>query len=454
MMKIISLELNEVNFEFIEHFIRAGELPNFRGAIDRHGLVRTQAEQAHELLEPWIQWPTFYCGKTFDQHGIFRMGDVVSSDNLQIWERLEQYGLKVGAISPANAANRCASPAFFLPDPWTDTPAVADPGVLTLHGYIRDMVNRNASDTSGLFAKVRRLLPLAAAHIQPRSIPEYLRLLRIARKAKWARAAILDRLLADMSLSLIARTQPDYCSIFLNGAAHIQHHHMFDSDVYNGDRRNPDWYSSARADRIDPLLCVYRTYDQILGDMLRLKNHRVLVTTGLSQVPNHSEHYQYRLIDAKATLQRLGLRGFDVQMRMSRDFLLTFQTVGDAAEAQSVLAGIVCAGGPLFTVDNRGDSLFCQVTYHGPRAALQAAGRELAFEGLDRAFVLASIENGIHSTVGYHLDTGLSAGQPDGRAIIPLPSLFDKLVDLALAGKRDHPTVAAESTAFALATVN
>lgn len=451
MIKIISLEFNEVNFEFIEHFIRAGELPNFRRAIDTHGFVRTESENIQEFLEPWIQWPTFYCGKTFAEHGIFRMGDVVSSDNLQIWELLEQHGLKVGAISPANAANRCASPAFFLPDPWTDTPAVADPRVMMLHGCIRDMVSCNASDTSGLIANVRRLLPLAAAHIMPRSIPEYLRLLRIARNARWARAAILDRLLADMFLSLIAKTQPDYCSIFLNGAAHIQHHHMFDSEVYDGDRRNPDWYSSARSDRVDPLLCVYRTYDQILGDMLRLKNHRVLVTTGLSQAPNLSEHYQYRMVDAKATLHRLGLQGFKVQMRMSRDFLLTFQNADDAAEAQSILARIVCAGEPLFSADNRGDSLFCQVAYHGPRTGLQAASRELALEGFDRAFVLASIENGVHSTDGYHLDTGVTASTSGGKSTTPLASLFDKVVDLALAGRHTSPAGTAKPATPALA---
>ena len=56
-------------------------------------------------------------------HKIFRLGDVVASDALQIFEEVEQAGFKVGAVSPMNAVNRLSAPAYFIPDPWTDTPS-------------------------------------------------------------------------------------------------------------------------------------------------------------------------------------------------------------------------------------------------------------------------------------------------------------------------------------------
>src|SRR3546814_4283540 len=65
----------------------------------------------------------------------------------------------------------------------------------------------------------------------------------MATQYKWAKAAFLDRLLTDMTFSLMRKHRPDYVSLFLNAGAHIQHHHMYDSAIYPGNRSNPGWYS-------------------------------------------------------------------------------------------------------------------------------------------------------------------------------------------------------------------
>ena len=72
-------------------------------------------------VEPWIQWVSAHTGLTLAEHGIFRLGDIVSHELPQIWEQLEESGLRVGAISPMNAKHRLHKPAFFVPDPWTQT---------------------------------------------------------------------------------------------------------------------------------------------------------------------------------------------------------------------------------------------------------------------------------------------------------------------------------------------
>ena len=60
-----------------------------------------------------------YLGKTFDEHQIFRLGDIVNSSESQIFEVIENAGFKVGAISPMNAKNNLKNPEYFIPDPWT-----------------------------------------------------------------------------------------------------------------------------------------------------------------------------------------------------------------------------------------------------------------------------------------------------------------------------------------------
>ena len=103
---LIFLELNEVNFEFVRAYAGEGRLPTFANLIESHGFAVTESEQAYEQLEPWIQWVTAHTGKSFAEHGVFRLGDIVNHDLPQIWECFEQRGLRVGAVSPMNAKNR------------------------------------------------------------------------------------------------------------------------------------------------------------------------------------------------------------------------------------------------------------------------------------------------------------------------------------------------------------
>jgi len=432
MTQVISLELNEVSFEFIETYINAGELPSFKRLLDKHGLIKTISEKEYPYLEPWIQWPTVYTGKDYAEHGIFRLGDAVNHDHVQIWDYLESKGLKVGAISPMNAVNRCKDASFFLPDPWTETTVTASKDVAHLYEVIKRLVNENASDRRSIAATARELLPLVMRHISLGSTGEYLRVLRHALRHKWARAAILDRLLADLFLSLWNSSKPEFSSVFLNAAAHIQHHHMYDAAIYNGGRTNPAWYSTAANGIIDPLLLIYRTYDSILKDFMALKNTRLLITTGLSQYPNEREHYQYRMTSPLETLAILGLEQCEIQLRMSRDFLLAFRTSEAATQAMTTLAKTQCRGQDFFSIDNRGNTLFCQIHYNGAPEGLTEVTHDGKVVNIADQIVLVSIENGLHRTLGYHVDCGISAACANAMPPQPLSTLFTKLCDLAL----------------------
>ena len=123
MKKIILLELNEINFDAVNFYIEKGEnLPGFETLVKR-GIVNTEAESEYENLEPWVQWPSVHTGKTFKEHNVFRLGDFVNSNSEQFFEKVEKAGFSVGAISPMNATNKLENPAYFIPDPWTQTPS-------------------------------------------------------------------------------------------------------------------------------------------------------------------------------------------------------------------------------------------------------------------------------------------------------------------------------------------
>ena len=83
--------------------------------------------------------------KKFSEHKIFRLGDIVNSNELQIYEKLEQHGFSVGAISPMNTKNNLKNPTCFIPDPWTKTKS--DNSFLSkiITSSVSDIVNENAN---------------------------------------------------------------------------------------------------------------------------------------------------------------------------------------------------------------------------------------------------------------------------------------------------------------------
>lgn len=423
-MAVISLELNELNFHYVEKFVELGKLPAFANLLSSNQIYETVSESGYPYLEPWIQWPTVYTGKTYAEHGVFRLGDSVTKENRQIWEELESQGLKVGAVSPMNAANRCVNPDFFLPDPWTNTAVTATDRTAKLYALVRDIVNDNASSDLSTIGLGRQILPLAFPYLRGKSLARYFRILPMAIKHKWAKAAFLDSLLADLFLSLVEDNGTQYGSLFLNAGAHIQHHHMYDSAVYDGERSNPTWYSSAAGRDVDPLFFIYDIYDGIISQFIST-GHRILITTGLSQIPNEREHYQYRIVNFDEFFAAVGLSSVTIKPRMSRDFLLEFPNSGEAQEAIATLNTIQCQGRPLFTIEDRGAALFCQVGYFGAPDGLAQVEIGDVVQDFRSKLTLVSIENGIHQTKGYHVDTAIkTSGQ---KLRIPLTEVNQRL---------------------------
>lgn len=420
-MTLLFLELNELNFDAVRAYACRGLLPNFSDLIERHGLCETTSEARYEELEPWIQWVSAHTGQMLAEHSVYRLGDIVGRDIEQIWEVLERQGVKVGAISPMNAENRCVDPAFFMPDPWTQTKVSGAPGLQRLYAPITQAVNDNAEAK----VTVSTLLNLAfglAQYAAPTNYLGYARdLFGAIRRRPWRKAMILDRLLADVFVREVKRTGPGFATLFLNAAAHIQHHYLFNSAVYDGALRNPDWYVDPE---LDPVLEIYLLYDHILGRVRRtFPEARIMLATGLHQDPHGAVTLYWRLRDHVSFLKAAGVPFERVEPRMSRDFVIFCRHAEQGNVAAARLAALVSADGrPLFSVDNRGDSLFVELVWADeidPSFVYLRDGEPVT--GFNKQVAFVAVKNGQHNSVGYFLDTG-SGGEIGGFPITELPA--------------------------------
>lgn len=312
---MILLALNELNLDYIQGYIREGKLLNFNKLL-QNGVVKTSSEMNYELLEPWIQWTTIQTGKTFDEHKVFRLGDIIDRPDLgQIFEDLESSGLSVGAISPFNADNRLTNASFFIPDPWTQTKSSGDFFIKKLSRSVSHFVNSNASGKISL-NDIFWIIIGFIVYVRLKRWPNFLKFVGL-RKKPGVKAAILDMLLLEVFVTLQKKLKPDYSHLFFNGGAHVQHHYMFNSSQYKGALKNPEWYCPSDW---DPLLMMLETYDLIIGDLLD-SGERIIGVTGLHQVPHEHQTFYWRPINHKAFLREAGIKlDFNVIPRMSRDF--------------------------------------------------------------------------------------------------------------------------------------
>lgn len=445
MSNLMFIELNELNFEFLDFYIDRGELPNFKRFFDKHGYVCTLSETAHERVNPWIQWVTAHTGLDYAEHRIFRMGDMYYNDHEQIWERLEAAGLKVGAIAPFNATNKTQHAAFFVPDPWMRTTFRGSLPLRWVYEAIMQVTDDYANNRIAPMS-IAKLAVGAATYAQYRNVVKYaVEALRFLTRGHWYRALVADRLLGDIFIALWKKHRPDFASICLNAGAHLQHHYMFASPCYQGPLRNPAWWVAAG---VDPVLESYRLYDEFFGDLQTADSDaRIMLVSGLHQAAHERAAYYYRLDDHEAVFDTLGIPYVNIHPLMTEDFVVEYNDAETARLGQQMIESVIAsqadvfyietgdvancgtATGPqAFYVDNRGSTLYVQLK---PAARQLPQGLSLACNAqclpeFDQKASLAQIKNGHHTGIGYFSDSGTKPG--DLPEQFPLKELFPMIL--------------------------
>ncbi len=421
--KTILLGLNELNFEYIKFYIGQGELPNFKNLFEANSIIETSSEDKYELLEPWIQWLTIVSGKSYEEHQVFRLGDIVyRKDIKQIFETIEEKGFKVGAVSPFNVENRLKDPAFFAPDPWTQTSASGSSTFTGLSNAVSQAVNDNSHGKltkKSLIALVKGL----GVYTAPKDYKFYINKISKIKSQVGVKALILDKLLSDTFIKEWKKTTPDFSNLFLNTGAHFQHHYMFNSNAYSGNFQNPEWYCPKDQ---DPLFEILKVYDDVLGNLMKLPV-RLIIATGLHQKPHNHLTYYWRIKEHKKFMEMIGITNYlNVIPRMSRDFLIEFETQSLATEAQEKLETYTSEndGLNIFSVDNRGKSLFVELTYPNEiEDGFNIKGDKLISD-FKQYISFVAIKNGEHDGIGYLIDTLNEI--PSGT--LPLKKLYDYLI--------------------------
>lgn len=405
------LSLNEVNFKLVAKYLaqNPGRYANLEYLVTQ-GIKKTSSETEYDLLEPWIQWPSVQTGLSFADHKIFRLGDINDVQQPQIYETIEDLGHSVGAISPMNAANRMLDPAYFIPDPWTQTPCKGTKLVKRLYQAIRQAVGDNASNKVTLTSKLYILIGMLR-YSRLKAYPRYLSVIKNSKIIPGSKALILDLLLNELHHSLFRKWRPNFTHLFLNAFAHIQHHYMLSSstDIVGKELQGTLQQRGLLVN--DPFPQALKVYDLIVGDFLNVLDNEVIVATGLSQIPYNRVKYYYRLKDHENFLRNiLKIEFQSFNALMTRDFVINFASSEQALKAEETLAHIRIEGSNVKVfgeIENRGLSLFVTLTYGDniDKTTKIVCHNDDNRCSLVEHVVFVAIKNGMHDAEGYVITT-------------------------------------------------
>ena len=141
----------------------------------------------------------------------------------------------------------------------------------------------------------------------------------------------------------------------------------------------------------------------MITDLLRITNSEVIVATGLSQKPYEHLKFYYRLKDHAAFLNKIGIKFNEVVPRMTRDFLISFDSNEQAEFAEYELSKILVNDKyKLFEeIDNRGKDIFVVLTYPleiTDKTIISCSGKESQLADL---IIFVAIKNGEHQSKGF-----------------------------------------------------
>lgn len=419
--KVFFIELNEINFASIEYYCRHDRLPTFKKIIDSGKLVPTVSDGTDDFNEPWIQWYSIRTGLKFDEHGVYRLGDSEHVQHETIYKKLESFGFSVGAVCPINTKNDTSKSKFWIPDPWIKSKINGDWIDKYAATAISVFVNENARSIYRL-QNIKHFFAILIFFIFKLSFGQQKKLvnlfLRFINGRDWYRAIFLDALLFFHAKNSREILSLDFCSVFLNSGAHIQHHYMLSSSLFG--KKNPSWYVDAK---YDPIFDVYEVYDDLLSEVLDsdLIGTRVLIATGLSQKAEPVPHIYWRLKRHAVFLDAVKIDYQDVRTRMSRDFHVYFLSEESCLEAARKLTAVTVnsdRSSKVFECKVSGSSLFVTLVWDkqaGPDDIVTLGEENLG--KVTELFSFVAIKNAGHDPAGYFYDSRTIPLAMSGRSV-------------------------------------
>lgn len=431
---VILLEFNELTPSLVERFMGEGKLPNFKRFYQEAKAYITDAQEAQDKLNPWIQWVTVHSGMSFAEHGVFHLGDGHKLAQKCVWDIVSDADLPVWVCGSMNPRFDTPLNGYLLPDPWTTTvkpyPEELTPYYRFVQRNVQEHTNTHIPLSPGDYASFGKFMVthgLSASTV--RSIAQQLVRERLG-GSHWKRAVLLDRLQWDVFRFYYQTLNPAFATFFLNSTAHLQHkywrHMEPEHFTIKPTREEQAEYETA-------ILFGYQEMDKLLARFMDLAgdNATLVLCTALGQQPCLSYEDSggktfYRPRSFDDVLRFAGVTvSCEVSPVMSEQFHLIFENGRDAEQAEGQLRALRVEDTPAMLVSREGSTIFsgCKIYRPLTKDALLHAGSGRAGPFFDLFYQGDGIKSGMHHPDGFLWIRGRDRGHQAFAQKVPLRSV-------------------------------
>lgn len=432
---ILLLEINEVPWRLIDHFLADERYPHLREFFGKAETYTTETVDDGEL-SPWVTWPTLHRGVPATEHGIRFLGQNPQTfRGKPVWEEFRERGLSIGVCGSLQSWPPVdpGPGGFYIPDTFANDarciPAWVEPfQSLNLRLTSENGRVRSSHLPLGLGSMMpllrfagRALRPRTAARVAHQLFTERLAPGRVSRRPVFQAV-----LLWDVFRRLYrAENPPAFASFFTNHLASAMHrywHHVFPDDFASPVSDGP---GSARG----TMEFAVRMLDEMLGDVLQMRRRNPRLTVVLASSMGQAattwdrfEGYSAIVVDAQALVSSVtgGGRGDAAYRSLAMVPQLTLAVPDDqrrTALRKSLELARTASGEPLFFAEEQGNQLSISIRTPS-RADLQAGGFDLTENSRPRRITweqagikVCEVEPG----TAYHIPEGVLAVLGEGR---------------------------------------
>lgn len=364
MVKILSLEINEICPDLIESFIKSDDMPNMKFLLEKSHKLTTIADADPPALEPWIQWYSAHTGLKYEEHNVFRLTQGARANHKNIWELLKENGLKVMNFGSMNAKPINGEEHLYLPDPWNKQKT--NPKELQIFSdFITKNIQEYTNDKNIFGSKeiISFLIFMLSHGLSLRTcvnITSQLTKEVINPNNKLNRVFILDDMMLDVFTYYMNKRKPDFSSFFSNSIAHIQHAYW---RYFEPEKFIDVEYCPVKSSAIKN---AYIKTDILIGNIMKLANKldmKIIFSSALSQQPYTKEEQAggriyYRPKNVNSLLEKLDIKPSSIEAVMTHQFILYFSSSKELDYAESKISSILYGdNNNLFTVIRSEDNL-------------------------------------------------------------------------------------------------
>ena len=391
------IQINEVNFDLVKKYSEKYDLPNLKKLISNFKFIETSSEEKYENLEPWIQWVSFYTGKSAADHKVKHLNEA-SQDTRTFFNEIENKN-KLSFMFPMNLKNNFKVDTFFIPDPWTTTQKNIKSKLLSKFYEISKIL---ILQNQRMLLNFQNIIIILLVFLKYTSIKGKFFLTKYAFLSifkKYYRAIFFDFFIAEIFFKNTKEQKTNINTVFFNAAAHIQHHYLLSSEFYKKKYLDLDFI---RKD--DPLLECYKAYDVIVGNYLDNKNFNFFFATGLSQVAIEKPIYYWNLKNHESFFANIGIESTQIEKRMSRDYTLYFDNEQKLTKSFELLNGVKLNNKKIFSLEKKQNRIYLELIYN-----LNIVAEEKLYDIDDKIISsdflkdlnFVAVKNSIHFQKGY-----------------------------------------------------